>query len=224
MNSEPEEELIDVFDENLRKVGVRSRTSAHQEGAWHQVFHCWILAARNSGHVLIAQQRSSQKANWPSKFDISVAGHLVAGESAADGVREIREELGVDARADDLLDIGDWREVQIENGLRNREFSRTYLLRESRPLQAFDVLPVEVAGLVEIPLGLGEQLFSGRIESVQVEGFWPNKSTALRTISLRTADFVPRTDDYYLKIFKIATQLTRGENPVALSPDLNTTW
>jgi ADP-ribose pyrophosphatase YjhB (NUDIX family) len=104
-------------------------------------------------------------------LDATAAGHLTAGETVADGVREAEEELGVRWRFDELTAFGVFRVVDHPTpDTTNREFQHVYTVRDDRPLRewtAFD--RAEVAGLVLItPSGATE--WDGETErAVRVE-------------------------------------------------------
>ena len=82
-------EMIDIFDGNHRLIGSFERKAAHVQGLWHQTFHCWITWK----DTVILQLRAPTKANYPNMLDISAAGHLEAGETPLERVREIEAEL-----------------------------------------------------------------------------------------------------------------------------------
>ena len=90
-------ELLDIFDENLRHLGVKERTAVHRDGDWHRVFHCWVIYRDAAGcDFMVLQKRGPDKDIFPNALDVSVGGHYEAGESMAEGVREVREELGIE--------------------------------------------------------------------------------------------------------------------------------
>ncbi|MDD4820093.1 MAG: NUDIX domain-containing protein, partial [Flavobacteriales bacterium] len=88
------EELVDIFDIDEKLTGVvTTKLAAHQNGLWHASAHIWIYNA--NGEVLL-QKRSTTKDTFPGMWDISVAGHIDAGETPLEGaLREMREEIGV---------------------------------------------------------------------------------------------------------------------------------
>lgn len=83
---------IDIFDESMHYLGKMDKTQAHQEGHWHKSVHLWIMNGKN----VLLQLRAPQKKSFPNKWDISVAGHVDAGETPLPTVqREFQEELGI---------------------------------------------------------------------------------------------------------------------------------
>ena len=95
------EEMVDIYDADGNKTGIiNSKLNAHKEGLWHISAHVWIY--RPDGHILL-QKRAAHKETFPSMWDISVAGHIDAGESPLEGaLREIREEIGIRVDEKDL--------------------------------------------------------------------------------------------------------------------------
>lgn len=95
MQENIKEELLDVLDENGNKTGeILSRKEIHKRGLWHRLV---IIAIINENNEILLQQRSSIKEKNPNMWDISVAGHLSAGQDSLSGaVREINEEVAID--------------------------------------------------------------------------------------------------------------------------------
>lgn len=93
-------ELVDVLTPEGLPANVRKpKDDVHRDGDWHRAAHLWLLTP--GGKVLL-QKRADAKESWPGWWDVSVAGHVSAGETAIETViRETREELG--------LDVGDIR-------------------------------------------------------------------------------------------------------------------
>jgi isopentenyl-diphosphate delta-isomerase len=87
-------EYIDLLDSLGRPTGKRKpKPDVHRDGDWHGAAHVWILNTK--GQILI-QRRSPTKENWPNLWDVSVAGHISAGEEPVQAARrETQEELGI---------------------------------------------------------------------------------------------------------------------------------
>ena len=88
------EELLDVLDENVIKTGeVLPRREVHKRGLWHRII---VVAIINEKNEILVQQRSHDKDKNPDMWDISVTGHLSAGQdSLTAATREISEEVSV---------------------------------------------------------------------------------------------------------------------------------
>ena len=155
-------ELIDIFNANHERIGVCDRASVHQQGLWHQTFHCWIVSYHDNAGYLLLQLRSAAKKDHPNMLDVTAAGHLAAGEQALDGLRELEEELGVFTEAGDLRYLGIKHDIMDRtHGVRNREFAHVYILRDDRPIEEYRLQEDEVSGLVEVSIEDGLALFAG---------------------------------------------------------------
>lgn len=101
-------EYLDIVDEDGIPTGAREdRETVHRTGLRHRTAHLW-LARRREGRVeLLLQKRSMNKDSHPGCYDISSAGHIPAGvEPIPSALRELSEELGLSATADELIFCG----------------------------------------------------------------------------------------------------------------------
>ncbi len=122
------DELIDIYSKNNHSLGIKKmKSAAHKKGLWHRSAHIWIYTSR--GEILL-QLRSSNKKMYPTRWDISAAGHVVAGEepiSAA--IRELKEEIGLDV-AQENLEFFEIRKIQATyRNIINNEFVYVYFLK-----------------------------------------------------------------------------------------------
>jgi isopentenyl-diphosphate delta-isomerase len=104
----------------------------------------WIVS---DGRVLL-QRRALRKENWPGKWDVSVAGHVGAGETAVGGaIREAREELGLNIEPHELRHIGVVRERCVLHGgaYIDNEFHDVFVMRREIDLGALTLDGNEVA-------------------------------------------------------------------------------
>lgn len=102
-------EMFDIIDEQGKKTGViKERGVVHREGALHATAHIWIARPnKESGYDILLQKRSACKDSHPGCYDISSAGHVTAGDEVLiSAIRELKEELGIDAKPEDLTEIG----------------------------------------------------------------------------------------------------------------------
>ncbi|WP_394220025.1 NUDIX domain-containing protein [Halobacillus trueperi] len=122
-------EMLTIFDEKEKPIGVKERDKVHEDGNWHETFHCWMFRAEGGNIHLLLQQRADHKKDFPSLFDITAAGHIEAGEDVLlAGVREIEEEVGLTVGAEDLIHQGDFKEELKDGSLVDREICRIHLL------------------------------------------------------------------------------------------------
>jgi isopentenyldiphosphate isomerase len=86
-------ELLDVVDEHGEPTGqVLPKKTVHAQGIRHRDVHVWVT----NGRDLLQQQRTWDKTIMPGDWDISVGGHVGAGQSYLEaGRRETSEELGL---------------------------------------------------------------------------------------------------------------------------------
>ena len=146
------DEWVDVLDQEGRDTGERIlKSEAHKRGLFHPTVHVWLYT--DKGEVLL-QQRSAIKKTFPLCWDVSVAGHIAAGENIiSSALREIREELGLMVREKDLFPSGVFKSVQRHtNGITDCEFQYVFLCRLLQPLadlalQAEEVLDIKLVSL-----------------------------------------------------------------------------
>jgi isopentenyldiphosphate isomerase len=209
------DEKIDVLDDRGFVTGeVAWKSAAHRLGLWHRCFHCWIASPETSsgGPYLFVQRRATVKETWPDRLDVSVGGHLGAGETALEGgLREIEEELGLQISSGDLVSLGTRRvELRIRTGI-DREFQDVFLL--VRPLFPEDLRlqEEEVAAVVRLRLEDVESLCGG--SEVYAEEWAGGETTS---VSVRLAAFVPGEDGYLLRAARAVRNVLDGKRPGAL--------
>jgi len=208
------DEKIDILDSRGEKTGeVAWKSEVHRLGLWHRCFHCWIAAPEtpSGGPYLFVQRRATEKETWPDRLDVTVGGHLGAGEETLDGLREVEEELGLKVAADELIPLGTRRaELEIPAGL-DREFQEVFLL--VRPLSVKDLRlqEEEVAAVVRLQLD--------GVEALHEEGEIPAeewRGGEISPVSVRLTDFVPGEDGYLLWAARAARDVLAGRGPDAL--------
>jgi 8-oxo-dGTP pyrophosphatase MutT (NUDIX family) len=100
------DELVDIVDDDDNVIDVVTRRTMRAERLRHRAVY--IVVVNREGRVLI-HQRSFDKDIAAGWWDIAVGGVVGAGEHYDDAaVREVSEEIGVDAAgADDAVDTDD---------------------------------------------------------------------------------------------------------------------
>ena len=116
-------EYFDIVDENGWPTGgIVSRNEAHRLGIPHRTSHVWIVRPSAKGHEILLQKRSEQKDSFPGLYDTSSAGHIPAGEEPLpSALRELREELGIEAQPEQLRFAGTFH-IQYEKEFHGRLF------------------------------------------------------------------------------------------------------
>lgn len=123
------DEYIDIVDANGIPTGVSELKSIiHQKGLYHNTVHIWFYS--KNGEILLSQ-RSAKKSICPLMWDVSVAGHIDAGESIEQAaLRETKEEIGLDITESDLQKIGMFKCFQsYDSGIADNEFHHTYICK-----------------------------------------------------------------------------------------------
>ena len=136
-------EILDVVDETGAPTGETvERTEAHREGVRHRTSHVWIARNRNGRIQLLLQKRCMQKDSFPGCYDTSSAGHIQAGdEPLPSAVRELSEELGIEAQEEDLTYIGRFDSGEI---FHDHQISNVYLLWLDREAEEFELQTEEI--------------------------------------------------------------------------------
>ncbi|WP_027137543.1 NUDIX hydrolase [Gaetbulibacter saemankumensis] len=128
------DEYLDIVDENAVPTGRSELKSViHQKGYLHNTVHIWFYT--NKGEILLSQ-RSAQKSICPLMWDVSVAGHIDAGESIIQAaIRETKEEISLDISENTLHKIGVFKCFQsYPNGIIDNEFHNTFICELKQPI------------------------------------------------------------------------------------------
>lgn len=209
-------EMFDVYDEEGNWTGVAERNEVHRKGLWHKTVHCWLVRkdpnAEGGSASILFQMRAANKDTSPGCFDITVAGHLQAGETPQAVTRELEEELGVSVAFDRLRDYGIVREYGIGNyhgvQLTDAEISHVFGLVTDKPLAEFRLQKEEVSGLYEADADKLIALMEGRLEQLAATGVELRSGKLLAAEAVVTrSSFVSRDFGYYVSVFKFLRDL-----------------
>jgi isopentenyldiphosphate isomerase len=211
-------EPFDVITADGRPTGrVKTRAEIHRDGDWHRAIHVWVAGVDHRGAPFLTfQRRSSHKDTWPARYDATVGGHYRAGETLAETVREVEEEIGIIPDPRELRPLG----VRVcaneaQPGIVDREIQDVFLLRDDRPLETFQPNPAELAALVRFPLQTLVPFLADERGEIDGESVAP-QATRAELITARLDDFIPTVDRYFLRIAIAAQHALRGERYVAV--------
>ena len=211
-------EPFDVITADGKPTGrVKSRAEVHRDGDWHRAIHVWVAGLDDrAAPFLTFQRRSLRKDTWPARYDATVGGHYRAGESLAETVREVEEEIGIIPDLNVLRPLG----VRVcaneaQPGIVDREIQDVFLLRDDRPLESFRPNPAELTALVRFPLETLVPFLAGEGSQIDGESIAP-AATRAEPISARIDDFIPTIDRYFLRVAIAVQHVLRGERYVAV--------
>lgn len=196
-------EYLKIFTEAYSYMGVKEREEVHRDGDWHEVFHCWVIGQREDEWWIYLQQRSLKKKDYPGDFDITAAGHLEAQETVEDGVRELQEELGIDATFPQLESLGVIPyEIQTPH-IHDAEFAHVFLYRHSGTVHDFSIQEEELDGLYVVTLHDFFRLIEEMQTPIRYEGFaQQNGQQTMRQGFLQRADLGALPEEYLVELHK----------------------
>lgn len=139
------DELIDILTPDGKSTGKTAlKSEAHKNGWFHATVHIWLFT---SDKKILLQQRAFTKKVFPGLWDISVAGHIGAGESILSSAkREVFEEIGVELKEKDLIKIGTrMHQVSHPNGIQDNEHHHVFIAELKVPISQLIIQKEEVA-------------------------------------------------------------------------------
>lgn len=189
-------ERLKVFDENYNKIGTEQREIVHENGYWHEVFHCWVIEKIKAEWHIYFQLRSKYKKDYPCQYDITAAGHLLAKENVEDGVRELEEEIGITAKFSKLKSLG-VIPYSIENEIiKDNEFANIFVFELVGGFEQFSIQREEVDGMYRAKLEHFIQLAQEEVKEIEVTGFQYENEIQyfkVKNISLKQMSTLPQS-------------------------------
>lgn len=212
-------EIIDIFDANMVPTGTMERNAAQLAGEWYRTFHFWLVSPLYGGSI-IWQMRSKHKSHHGAQLGMTAGGHFQAGESLQDGLREVVEEIGVDFKYSDIEFLGWNTHVRNEGQKILRRFEAVHMARWDGDIESLHPTdPIEVGGLVWVPITDCFKIFMGQPHSVICDAFLHDetKNAYVRcTQKVDLSTFVVDRERYLLTVSIMAERLLEGRRPLSI--------
>ena len=158
-------EILDIVDRNGEPTGEQiDRETAHKNGIRHRTSHLWVArinkkhseTATLSDVQLLLQKRSDNKDSHPGKLDISSAGHIPAGTGyETSAVRELKEELGIDAKEEELHYCGkrrkEYKKKFHDSVFWDNQVSNVYVIMRNIEAEDVKYQLSELSGVMWMP-------------------------------------------------------------------------
>ncbi len=138
------DELIDILTPEGKPTGKTAlKSEAHKNGWFHATVHVWLF---NTDEKILLQKRALTKKVFPGLWDISVAGHIAAGEDVLSAAkREVLEEVGLQLEESDFIKIGTRiHQVSHANGIQDNEHHHVFIAELKVPLSTLTIQEEEV--------------------------------------------------------------------------------
>jgi isopentenyldiphosphate isomerase len=138
------DELIDILTPEGKFTGKTAlKSEAHKNGWFHATVHIWLFTLDEK---ILLQKRAATKKVFPGLWDISVAGHIAAGEAVLTSAkREIFEEIGLEIEEKNLIKIGTRiHQVSHENGIQDNEHHHVFIAELKVPVKELKIQIEEV--------------------------------------------------------------------------------
>ncbi len=210
-------ELFDLLRADGTVTGEqKARAAVHRDGDWHGSIHVWVYGLDLLRSYLAFQRRGRFKDTLPLKLDATVGGHFRAGESVAETMREVQEEIGRPVTMTELLPLGVRVAVSEDTpGVIDRELQHVFLWRVDEPLATFTPNPDELESLVQIPLADVLSIFGDGI--VAADALELKSGSPILTPTLVTrSEFAAGIDRYPYRVAIAAMNALRGDRYISI--------
>lgn len=138
------EEKFDVLNEFGEFTGeMATREECHKKGLWHRAVYAFIID--DNGNVLL-QKRSKNKKMWPNMWDLSVGGHVEAGEFGRQAlIREVKEELGIEINDSEIKYLVGSTSINKKDDVINKHYNECYIITKHVDISDIKVQKEEVS-------------------------------------------------------------------------------
>ena len=144
------DEKFDVLNKYGQFTGkTATRKECHKKGLWHRAVYAFII---DKDFNILLQKRSDKKDLWPNKWDVTVGGHVDAGEIGRQTLRrECKEELGIDIKDEDIKFLVSSTSVYKSDGYYNRHYDEGYLIIKKIDISKLKINHDEISEIKYFP-------------------------------------------------------------------------
>lgn len=142
------DELVEVLTEDGKNVGkIIKKAIAHKEGICHGIS---VVALIDKNEKLLIQKRANTKKDEPNKWDLSGTGHIDVGESPKRAaIRELYEELGINAEEDELNLIDTYlNKIRLNKETFINHFTYLFLIQKDISIENIVMQKSEVSNIM----------------------------------------------------------------------------
>ncbi|HUH08353.1 MAG TPA: NUDIX domain-containing protein [Egibacteraceae bacterium] len=182
----------------------------HRDGDWHPALHIWVGGVDADGlPFVLFQRRSMTKDTWPGALDVAIGGHLRAGETIDETVREAEEEIGLRLAPADLAHVGRRFSDSRHSGVVDREMQEIFACRSDLALTAYRLHSDEVDAIVSLGIADARRLFAGELKQAAAIECPRGGEPERRVVGL--ADFVWVEGSYILDALQALERVVAGQ-------------
>jgi isopentenyldiphosphate isomerase len=213
--AEDEGELFDLYDAGGAPLGrSKPRRLVHRDGDWHRSLHVWVWGLVEGAPSLVLQRRSAGKDTHPLRLDVAVTGHVRAGESIEQTLREAEEEIGLPLGPGDVVRLGLRRRADRSRpGVIDNELQEIYVAAAPVDVAALRPSPEELDAIVTVPLARAERMLRDGGEARGARLVREGEGARFVDETVRGADLVPAPDGYYARAYASVAVLIAGGQP-----------
>jgi len=208
-------ELFDLYDASGAPLGrSKPRGLVHRDGDWHRSLHVWVWGPAFGAPSLVLQRRSAGKDTHPLRLDIAVTGHVRAGESIEQTLREAEEEIGLLLCPADVVRLGLRRRPDRSRpGVIDNELQEIYLASAPVDVATLRPSPAELDAIVAVPLAEAARVLCDGGEARGARLVREGESARFADETVRGSDLVPAPDGYYALAYASVAALIAGGRP-----------
>ena len=203
-------ELIDIYNENHKYLGVCEKGLAHKLGLWHEVFNGIIVNKAKKSIIFQIKNAKHNQIHNMDKIELSIGGHYQAGEKIEDGIREIKEESGIKIDFKDLIYLGE-RQVStvVKEEYIVREFQKIFIIPYNDSITNLKCQDDEITGFIEFKSDDCIDLFLK--DKINIVGIDNNEKTVEVTLKNFVENYL-KGDELYLRLAIAAKRFVEEEN------------